>query len=178
MYTKMFKLVDVDIDGMMSRGKYIVILGLVCLCLFTAHAMAETKACSKCTPQVKPAFGTSCPAACLFELGDSFWENTAGNEFIEAGFLNIDSVPAFSQARLAEQDEDVLLSTLDLPAASIFTGKDLTFKRPNTLVSQFGKNVQNDLKSEFKPFLTGKSLPPVPVVLGSIKDPLEKTRGV
>jgi hypothetical protein len=164
----MFKLVDVDIDGMMSRGKYIVILGLVCLCLFVAPAMAETKACSKCTPQMKPAFGTSCPLACLFELGADFWANTAGDQFIEAGFLNIDTVLPEIRAKLAEQDEDVLLNTIDLPTGSKFTDGKFAVPNLNTLVSQFGKHVDDDMKSEYgHPVHIGFPLPPLPVVMVS-----------
>ncbi|MDR2854695.1 MAG: hypothetical protein LBV40_00840 [Methanomicrobiales archaeon] len=147
----MFKLVDADIDGMMSRAKYIAILGLVCLCLFAAPAMAENKACSKCTPQTPPAFGTSCPAACVFELGEDFW-GAIGDQYtqpyINRGFENFDLVPSFSTERLTRNE-----GFADLPGPSKLSNEQVAYPTLNPLVSKFsGHNVQDDLNSGFIKF--------------------------
>ena len=138
----MFKLVDADIDGMMSRAKYIVILGLVCLCLLMAPAMAETKACSKCTPKTMPAFGTVCPAACYFELGASFFV-TDNEKALEDNFIVDFSDP------IADALKD------GLPGTSILSGANGDVKIPelDLMVSTLSAhNVEKDLQAQFVPF--------------------------
>ena len=52
---------------------YIAILGLICLFMLVAPSMAVTSACSACTPDSVPKIGTSCPKACIIELGENFF---------------------------------------------------------------------------------------------------------
>ena len=139
----------------MSRAEYIVIVGLICLCLFVAPAMAESKACSKCVPEVKPAFGSSCPLPCEFELGASFWSSVgAGGGFDANGFLQSDLL-VVDPSVLLEQDP---LKGM-LPGASIFGEPSAagfkipvltdspTIDLPNSIWSD--KNVADELKAQY-----------------------------
>jgi len=157
----MFKLVDADIDGMMSRAEYIVIVGLLCLCLFVAPAMAESKVCSKCVPEVKPAFGSDCPVPCVFELGENFWDSVgAGGGFDENGFITSDL--------LIVSAKDLLDATPLLPGDSKFgTTSYSNFAIPelndspkiDLTDSKWGNgNPMDDMKSEFIKFKPGSIL--------------------
>ena len=151
----MFKLVDVDIDGMMSRVKYMVILGLVCLCVLAAPVMAaELKACEKCTPESTPGFGTECPLACAYAFPEDYW---ARGNFDDQGFLvNVadDLDPNrhdLSYGSLADQ----ILGSTGIPTGSPLSGD---FKKPavidprNPTSPLSGTNVNDDLKKYFRKF--------------------------
>ena len=134
----MFKLVDVDIDGMMSRVKYMVILGLVCLCMLAAPVMADVKACSKCTPETTPAMGTDCPLACKNAFDADYW-NT-GN-FDNDGFLS--STAGYLDPLEGKERSGV-------PTGSPLTGQGFTMPVVNPLSSILsGHKVDEDLSSAF-----------------------------
>jgi len=106
---------------MMRSVKYMVILGLVALCMFVAPAMAtDLAACDRCTPDTRPAIGTVCPAACIIAFDDDYWTLT---------------------------DEDILNNAAaGLPHASVLSGEFISVPNINPMVSKLsGNNVESDL---------------------------------
>ena len=93
-----------------------VVLGLVCLCMFVAPAMAaDVEVCSRCTPDTKPAVGTECPAACILVFDSDYWTLTDAD--------------AISDAEAG------------MPAASIFSGETLSVPEIDPMVSILSEHV-------------------------------------
>ena len=111
------------IDGMMRSVKYMVILGLVGLCMLVAPVMAtDIAACSGCTPDTKPAMKTVCPAACIIAFDESFW--LTEGEIESAAIASAPGISALSGKAFSVPKIDPMVSTLS------------------------GKNVESDLKKQ------------------------------
>ena len=107
---------------MMRSVKYMVILGLVGLCMLVAPAMAvDIAACNGCTPETKPEIGTVCPAACIIAFDEDYW--TFDGDIPKDAVAPTLGKSALSGQTLTEPTIDPMVSTLS------------------------GKNVESDLKA-------------------------------